>query len=367
MASLLDSLSSSLTPETLGTLGASLGLDPEMVNQGMSVVGPLLQGGVAQAAAEPGGADMIGNLLSQLPDSMASDPMSAVTSMLGGGAGLGGLLGGLGSLLGGGGGASAGAAPDIMGALMGSSAASNPLSGMINSGFGSGIGAIGKTLTNKLGFDVTPLIAMGLPLLLGTLKKSAGANKLDNAGIARMLETENKAFLESGSPEAKMVQGALDVGAQARSLRGNFTAEEWATVRNAPLAVASVITSASGTGGTAAELAAASSGVKEISDGAEPVSLLAMCFEQGFGKEDLERVTNGANKAESVSAIAAAIRLVAAKSPSEVNDYKKMLLDVGKEVAGASKQGGFLGIGGKKVTDAEAAALKELEDAVKNS
>lgn len=361
MTSLLDSLSKSLTPETLGALGSSLGLDPNMLSQGMNVVGPLLQSGAAEAAAAPGGADMLGGLLNQLPDSMASDPMGSITSMLGGGAGLGGLLGGL---MGGSGGAATSSAPDFAGALLGSSAAYNPLAGLINSGFGSGIGAIGKMLSKTLGFDVTPLIAAGLPLILGLLKKSAGDQKLDNAGIAQMLDAENRAFLNSGSPEAKMVQSALDVGKQARALRSNFQGDEWATVRNAPLAVASLITSASGTGGTPAELAALCDVVKELGDAADPVSVVGLCFEDGFSKEALELVTRGAPKSDSMAAIAAAIRLVTAKAPSEADAYKRLLLNVGENVASATKQGGFLGFGGKKIGDAEAAALRELEAAL---
>lgn len=361
MASLLESLGSSLTPETLGALGSSLGLDPNLVSQGMNVVGPLMQSGAAEAASTPGGAEMLGGLLNQLPDSISSDPVGSITNMLSGGSGLGGLLGGL---LGGGAGSSTAGMPDIAGALLGTSAAGNPLAGLINSAFGSGIGAIGRTLSKTLGFDVTPLLVAGLPMLLGILKKSAKAQNLDHAGVARLLQTENEAFMQSGSPQAKMVQSALDVGKQARSLRGNFSDTEWATVRNAPLAVASLITAASGTGGTAAELAAIAATAGELSNAAAPVSVLGMCFEENYSKGDLEKVTAGMPHAAAVAAINSAMHLVAAKSPSEVDAFKKMLLQVGKDVAGATKQGGFLGFGGKKITEAEAAALRDLDQAV---
>jgi len=47
MASLLESLGQVLTPEAMTSLGNALGLDPEMVQQGVNVVGPLVQGGLA--------------------------------------------------------------------------------------------------------------------------------------------------------------------------------------------------------------------------------------------------------------------------------------------------------------------------------
>ncbi len=77
MPSILESLASTFTPDVVGDIGKSLGADASLVSKGLGVVGPLLLGGMAKQAAQPGGAD---SLMKLLPE------------------GSGGLLGSLGSL-----------------------------------------------------------------------------------------------------------------------------------------------------------------------------------------------------------------------------------------------------------------------------
>lgn len=52
--------------------------------------------------------------------------------------------------------------------------------------------------------------------------------------------------------------------------------------------------------------------------------------------------------------------LVTVKAPEEADGFKKWLLDVARKSAEAAREGGFLGIGGEKVNEAEQAALNEL-------
>jgi hypothetical protein len=51
---------------------------------------------------------------------------------------------------------------------------------------------------------------------------------------------------------------------------------------------------------------------------------------------------------------------VAGKSAAEAEEYSKWVLSVAKSVAEASKEGGFLGFGGTKVSAEEEAGLREL-------
>ncbi|GAB4133345.1 MAG: hypothetical protein Fur0046_04030 [Cyanobacteria bacterium J069] len=48
----------------------------------------------------------------------------------------------------------------------------------------------------------------------------------------------------------------------------------------------------------------------------------------------------------------------------QANEYKSWLLMLATKVAEAVKEGGFLGIGGEKISDAEASVLRKLEDAL---
>jgi hypothetical protein len=56
-----------------------------------------------------------------------------------------------------------------------------------------------------------------------------------------------------------------------------------------------------------------------------------------------------------------AVELLESKGTAEEADaYKRFALDVAERVAGAAKEGGFLGIGGKRVSENENAALDQL-------
>ena len=52
--------------------------------------------------------------------------------------------------------------------------------------------------------------------------------------------------------------------------------------------------------------------------------------------------------------------LVETKAPEDADGFKKWLYGVARKTAEAANEGGFLGLGGEKVNDAEKAALREL-------
>ena len=51
-------------------------------------------------------------------------------------------------------------------------------------------------------------------------------------------------------------------------------------------------------------------------------------------------------------------------SADEVEDYKSFVVSLAQRVAEAHKEGGFLGVGGKEVGEAEQAALEEIKEAL---
>jgi hypothetical protein len=65
MASLLDSLRQLVTPDLVGTIGKSLGVDTGIVQRGLDVAGPLLQSGLATRSQTPAGLDGIMQMLPQ--------------------------------------------------------------------------------------------------------------------------------------------------------------------------------------------------------------------------------------------------------------------------------------------------------------
>ncbi len=50
-------------------------------------------------------------------------------------------------------------------------------------------------------------------------------------------------------------------------------------------------------------------------------------------------------------------------SPAEAEAYKKMLVNVAEQAANASKEGGFVGFGGVRVSDKEQAFITEVRSA----
>jgi hypothetical protein len=57
--------------------------------------------------------------------------------------------------------------------------------------------------------------------------------------------------------------------------------------------------------------------------------------------------------------------VVDAKALDDAAAFKAWLRQISQHVAEASKEGGFLGIGGEQVSDAEKATLKEISGALK--
>jgi hypothetical protein len=70
-------------------------------------------------------------------------------------------------------------------------------------------------------------------------------------------------------------------------------------------------------------------------------------------------------KAKMLTDIKQAVAILAAKgSPEEIAAYKNLIVDVADNVANAATEGGFMGIGGTLVSDAEKSAIREIQNAV---
>lgn len=142
--------------------------------------------------------------------------------------------------------------------------------------------------------------------------------------------------------------------------KADFNAEEWTTVVEGPLlAGMRMVTAERGgilreslaMGKTYAE-ARRRQGASELLDElvSSPPAL------------DPERVRSAGDLAGvSTERLRQAMALLDQKaSPEEVDAYKRFVFGLAETVANASREGGFLGIGGKRVSEAEQAALDEL-------
>lgn len=338
MTTLLESVSEQITPETLGTIGKAIGVDEATVQKGLEVIGPVIQGGLAKKSETTAGMDEIMKMLSQLESSGGGGGLEAILGMLTKGGPLGGAMGGA-------------ATAGVLGGL-----------------FGPAVGAIGKALSDKLGFNVTPLLTAAVPVLLGAIAGAAKSKNLDSAGIANMLQSEQKNFLATAKPEVLgVLKEVEEVADTATKVHGAFTAEEWTKIRLAPIAVTYYVMSASPSGviGSIKELTAAGDAMKAALADADATSLVNVAF--GSAMEGLDG-TNELNERSPRTAMLEAIRVAAAavkaKMPGEASSFAHTLNTLAQKVAEASKEGGFLGIGAKVISADEQRALDEIRAAL---
>ncbi len=147
--------------------------------------------------------------------------------------------------------------------------------------------------------------------------------------------------------------------------RADFNAEEWANVVNGPLYAGMRVVSADRGGtlresiamGRVYEEARQRHGESELLDDLvkSPPSIDPEHFRQ-VGGDIATAVTQQLRDAMST--------LEAKASAGEVDAYKKFVMTVAQAAASAHKEGGFLGIGGKDISDAENQALNQISSAL---
>jgi hypothetical protein len=147
--------------------------------------------------------------------------------------------------------------------------------------------------------------------------------------------------------------------------KADFNAEEWSTVVNAPLYAGMRVISAD-RGGTLRESLAMGRVYQEARQHHGDSELLDEIVKSPPAI-DPERVRQaGANIADVMAQqLRDAIGILQGKSTAaEVDAYKRFVMTVAQAVASAHKEGGFLGIGGKQISDAENHALDEISTAL---
>jgi hypothetical protein len=157
----------------------------------------------------------------------------------------------------------------------------------------------------------------------------------------------------------------------------NFTQEEWTKVLESPMVVGIAVSAAepSGIWGTLKEAFASSSALasaKLHADSNELVKAVIADFETSGGRSDIQKALRtrfaGAEPHDCVHRSLANLREVSAildaKAPGDATPFKAWLRDISQKVAEAADEGGFMGIGGVPVSDAEKATLADIAKAL---
>ena len=147
--------------------------------------------------------------------------------------------------------------------------------------------------------------------------------------------------------------------------KADFNAEEWSTVVEAPLYAGMRVISAD-RGGTLRETLALGRVYREAREGHGDSELLDELIKSPPSIDpDRVRAAGGDVAGLAAERLRAAMAILEAKAtPEEIDAYKRFVMTVAQAAASAHKEGGFLGIGGKQVSDAENRALDEISTAL---
>ena len=153
-----------------------------------------------------------------------------------------------------------------------------------------------------------------------------------------------------------------------------FTPEEWADIRKSPVmaSVAVVAASPSGPVGVLKEMFAmgkfiADTKLKTGSNALVDALVGEMASREGMEQakpNELKGMSAEQARTHAVAALRTVAALVDRKAPDDAAGFKVWLQDVAQRVANAAKEGGFLGIGGTRVSGEEEAVLKDTATAL---
>jgi hypothetical protein len=328
MSGILDSFTSSISNDVRGRLSKALGVQESILNKGISLVGPIILSSLNRRASSTEGTS---SLLKLLPKESESG---------------------------------------LIGNLLGSITGSGPTpADTVNSLIGPGANAIGGTISQKLGFNARPLLALAAPLIADIIGKAVKKDNIDANGLSRLLKIENDTFVnDPANKEAvALVNSAIGAGDSAVALRNTYDDAEWMKVRMGPLAAMFLVASSSPSGlvGLIKEFRSASEAVSNAIKDVPPVSVVGTAFGGGLTKEELEQIKKDSPSKESaINSIKEGLGIISQKSPSDVRAYRELILQVSQKVAEASKEGGFLGIGGTLVSKEEEQTIAEIRSAL---
>lgn len=146
--------------------------------------------------------------------------------------------------------------------------------------------------------------------------------------------------------------------------KADFNAEEWSTVAEGPV-VAGMIVITAQRGGTLRESLQLGKAYAEARQSQGSSELLDGIVSEQPQVSPARYQTPEELREQGLARLREAVELLRQKaSPDEVEDYKRFVVELAERAAAAHKEGGFLGIGGQEVSDAERAAIDEIRAAL---
>lgn len=173
------------TGDNLSLISKSVGGDEKGVQSALGMGLPMIMGSLSNTASNPGGADMITNMMGQLG---GSNPV------------------------------------DNLGGFLGSPAAAGG-SGMVSSLLGSQLAPVQNAISQKTGLPpaiVGKVLAIAAPMLLGYVGKMFAGKKVDQQGLTTLLGEQSKMAMQSSPDAANMAKQILGSQPEAAGATGIF-------------------------------------------------------------------------------------------------------------------------------------------------
>ena len=154
------------------------------------------------------------------------------------------------------------------------------------------------------------------------------------------------------------------------STQADYSPEEWESIVNAPVMAGTlVIVSDPAVFGSIKEAAAMVKIINEeaMSTSVELIKAVGEAIRSGHKVDKSampKKETPEATMNTLVKMCHQAALIVKEKSPEEEEAFNQYLVEIAKTTAASSKEGGFLGIGAVRVSEAERAAVDQLAEAL---
>jgi hypothetical protein len=170
--------------ENLSTISKAVGGDEKQVQSALEMGLPMIMSALGSKSGEAGGTEMITQMMGQMGD----NPMDSMSSFLGGSGAAGG-------------------------------------SGMASSLLGSQMGTIKNTIAKKTGLPpemVGKILEIAVPMVIGSISKTATGQKLDQVGLTSLLGDQSKMAMAASPEAADLAKQLLSSSGDVAGVAGKF-------------------------------------------------------------------------------------------------------------------------------------------------
>lgn len=148
--------------------------------------------------------------------------------------------------------------------------------------------------------------------------------------------------------------------------RADFTTDEWATLRWALFSAAELVSLAGGRPGMAREMASVTTMLQTAKD-RDPSQLVRELAGEPPRTVISPDMSPGEAEEPVLGVLRAAAATLSSKAPGELEAYRNFVVRLGEVAAEATRSGGVFGVGGQRVSYAEASALAKVREALGES